>query len=205
MDGEPINRGQYGEGYAKSGSKGCCDAAAGCDTESEYCDEIVPQGAYHSVMNDEMAPMQNIPQDVLNSESAKSGIYGVMDGMAPVGVYAESDRAYPMMAGANRPQNANQGVRNRRVTATATESIAVELGANANIADLESEWEQIYSKNEDVLKGYEPYYSVDATADGDVRELFRLRVGPVKSIRTGDTLCRKLGKRGFSCSVVRIQ
>ena len=70
---------------------------------------------------------------------------------------------------------------------------------------MEAEWEQIYGKNEDVLKGYEPYYSVDATADGDVRELFRLRVGPVQSIRTGDKICRKLGKRGFACTVVRIQ
>jgi hypothetical protein len=200
MDGEPINRGQYGDNT----QKGCCDAARGCDTESEYCDEIVPQGAYRSV-NGDMAPMQAIPQDVLNSESARAGIDDVMGGMAPAGVYAESDRAYPMMQGAKVAQPAATGVRNRKVTATATESIAVELGANANIADLETQWEQIYSKNEDVLKGYEPYYSVDATADGDVRELFRLRVGPVKSIRTGDALCRKLGKRGFACSVVRIQ
>ncbi|MBR6412464.1 MAG: TrbG/VirB9 family P-type conjugative transfer protein [Alphaproteobacteria bacterium] len=209
MDGEPIDRGQYGDGYnqGEKPRKGCCDAAQGCDQESEYCDEIVPQGAYNSVMNGNgnMAPMQSIPQNVLDSESARSGIDNVIGGMGPVGVYGESDRAYPMMQGVNRPQNAPQGVRNRKVTATATESIAVELGANANIADLESEWERIYSKNEDVLKGYEPYYSVDATADGDVRELFRLRIGPVKSIRTGDTLCRKLGKRGFSCSVVRIQ
>jgi hypothetical protein len=204
MDGEPINRGQYGDGSVRAGKK-CCDASRGCDTESEYCDEVVPQGVYNSVMNNNMAPMPSIPQAVLDSESARSGINGVMEGMVPAGVYVESDRAYPVVANANRPQNANQGVRNRRVTPTATESIAVELGANANIADLEGKWEEIYSKNEDVLKGYEPYYSVDATADGDVRELFRLRVGPVKSIRTGDALCRKLGKRGFSCSVVRIQ
>ncbi|MDY6407793.1 MAG: TrbG/VirB9 family P-type conjugative transfer protein [Pseudomonadota bacterium] len=207
MDGEPIGRGQYDNaqnGGAKSG-KGCCDAAAGCDQESEYCDEVVPQGAYRSVMskNDSMAPMQNIPQDVLNSESARSGINDVMGGMTSAGVYTESDRAYPMMEGANVQKS--KGVRNRKVTATATESIAVELGANADIATLEKTWEEIYSKNEDVLKGYEPYYSVDATADGDVRELFRLRVGPVKSIRSGDALCRKLGRRGFACSVVRIQ
>ena len=203
MDGEPINRGQYGDGAARTG-KGCCDAARGCE-ENEYCDEIVPQQAYNSVGDEAMAPLPTIPQNVLNSESARSGIDDVMGGMAPMGVYAESDRAYPMMPGARQPQAAPQGVRNRKATAAATESIAVELGANANIADLEAEWEKIYSKNEDVLKGYEPYYSVDATADGDVRELFRLRVGPMKSIRTGDALCRKLGRRGFACSVVRIQ
>lgn len=87
----------------------------------------------------------------------------------------------------------------------AQEIISVELASNANIADLETEWERIYEKNQDVLKGYEPYYSVDATADGDVRELFRLRVGPVKDVKTGDAVCRKLGRRGFTCSVIRVQ
>ena len=204
MDGEPINRGSDGVDSGKKG-KSCCNAARGCDTENEYCDAIAPQQAYDSVGDDNMAPLQTIPQDVLNSESARSGINDVMGDMVVNGVYTESDRAYPVMPSEKPVPSAPQGVRNRRATATATESIAVELGANANISDLEGEWERIYSKNEDVLKGYEPYYSVDATADGDVRELFRLRVGPVKSIRTGDALCRKLGRRGFACSVVRIQ
>ena len=46
---------------------------------------------------------------------------------------------------------------------------------------------------------------MDATADGDVMEVFRLRAGMVKDVSTADALCRKIGRRGFSCSVVRIQ
>ena len=207
MDGKPIDQSAYGAGQdGRQGKKGCCESAYE-DCPTEYCDENPmwgPNGgsAYNAVTtggqaNGGMAPIQTIPPTVLNSESARSGIDNVMGGIAGGAVYGGSDHVY---AEAKVPVH-----RNRRVTPTATESIAVELGANANIATLEEEWEKIYSQNEDVLKGYEPYYSVDATADGDVRELFRLRVGPVKSIRTGDTLCRKLGRRGFSCSVVRIQ
>ena len=86
-----------------------------------------------------------------------------------------------------------------------TESIAIELGTSSQIAELESLWKKVLAKNKDILTGYEPYYSVDATADGDVMELFRLRAGMVKDISTADALCRKIGRRGFSCSVIRIQ
>ena len=86
-----------------------------------------------------------------------------------------------------------------------TESIAIELGTSSQISELESLWKKVLAKNKDILSGYEPYYSVDTTADGDVMELFRLRAGMVKDISTADTLCRKIGRRGFSCSVIRIQ
>ncbi len=86
-----------------------------------------------------------------------------------------------------------------------TESIAIEFGTSSQIAELEALWNKVYAKNKDILTGYEPYYSVDATADGDVMEVFRLRAGMVKDVSTADTLCRKIGRRGFSCSVVRIQ
>ena len=85
------------------------------------------------------------------------------------------------------------------------ENIALELGNDTDIMALEKKWENISSQNGDVLMGFEPYYSVDATADGEVRELFRLRVGPVKDVQSGDVLCRKLAKKGVTCSVVRVQ
>ena len=91
------------------------------------------------------------------------------------------------------------------VPTVGSDSIAIELGTSSQIGDLESLWNKIYTKNKDILTGYEPYYSVDATADGDVMELFRLRAGMVKDISTADALCRKIGRRGFSCSVIRIQ
>jgi hypothetical protein len=179
MDGKPIAPTADVAGAKKAP---CCPAGRECaDDEYEYCDSVVGT-AYQAVTGgraDAMEPIATIPQEVLNSPKASAGIKTVMDGMG-------------------KPKN-------RKVTASVPETIAVELGANANISALETQWDQIYAKNEDVLRNYEPYYSIDATADGDVRELFRLRIGPVKSIRDGDALCRQLGRRGFSCSVVRIQ
>ncbi len=95
--------------------------------------------------------------------------------------------------------------KNAIVPVVGTENIAVEFGTSTQISDLEALWNKLYSNNKDLLAGYEPYYSVDATADGDVIELFRLRAGMLKDVGTADALCRKIGKRGFSCSVVRIQ
>ncbi len=102
-------------------------------------------------------------------------------------------------------QDANSKQKGVVTTNVGTESIAIELGTSTQISELESLWNKIYAKNKDILTGYEPYYSVDATADGDVMELFRLRAGTVKDVSTADALCRKIGRRGFSCSVIRVQ
>lgn len=133
--------------------------------------------AYQLVAQQKMAPLPVIPADVRLSQNAAAGIRDVIGtGLAP--------------ASAAPP---------------AQEYISVELAAHANIAQLEAAWDKIYAQNEDILRGYEPYYSLETTADADVRELFRLRVGPVKDVKTGDALCRKLGRRGFACSVIRVQ
>ena len=55
------------------------------------------------------------------------------------------------------------------------------------------------------MSGYEPFYSVDTPADGQGKELFHLRVGPVKSLESGDSVCSQLGRSGVFCSVVRVQ
>ena len=60
-------------------------------------------------------------------------------------------------------------------------------------------------KYNSVLEGYQPFYSVDAPADGQGKELFHLRIGPVQSIDVGDEICSQLGRNGVFCSVVRIQ
>lgn len=95
--------------------------------------------------------------------------------------------------------------KNAIVPIVGTENIAVEFGTSTQISELESLWNTIYNENKDLLSGYEPYYSVDATADGEVVELFRLRAGMLKDVSVADALCRKLGRKGYSCSVVRIQ
>ena len=115
----------------------------------------------------------------MNSPQASAGIVGVMSQM-PISTQRNSGLA-------------------------TSETISIELGTHADITELESIWEKILEKNSDVLKGYEPYYSVDTTADSNMRELFRLRVGPIKDITLADKLCKRLGRRGFGCSVVRVQ
>lgn len=82
---------------------------------------------------------------------------------------------------------------------------AIELGTGGDIPSLENKWDNIARKNKDLLGSFEPYYSVDTVAEGEMRDMFRLRIGPVNSIEAGDKLCNQLGRRGVTCMVVRTQ
>ena len=121
-------------------------------------------------------PIHSIPSSVRNSSAAHAGIDAVKTSSS-----------------------------NATIPAVAQENIAIEFGTASEITELEKLWDQVYSRNADLLSGYDPYYSVDTSANGDVVDLFRLRAGTVKDADTGDALCRKLGRRGYSCSVVRIK
>jgi hypothetical protein len=85
------------------------------------------------------------------------------------------------------------------------ESLSIELGTDANVNNLESLWKDLSGKYSNMLGKYEPFYSVDTPADGQGKELFHLRVGPVENLDTGDNICSQLGRSGIFCSVVRIQ
>ncbi len=84
-------------------------------------------------------------------------------------------------------------------------NISIELGTDADVGKLETLWNTLSQKYKSDLSGYEPFYSVDTPADGQGKELFHLRVGPVKSLEEGDAVCSKLGRNGIFCSVVRTQ
>lgn len=84
-------------------------------------------------------------------------------------------------------------------------SISVELGTDSDVGNLENLWGELSRKYSSALGSYQPFYSVDAPADGQGRELFHLRIGPVQSIDAGDEICSQLGRNGVFCSVVRIQ
>lgn len=84
-------------------------------------------------------------------------------------------------------------------------NISIELGTDADVGNLENLWDKLSAKYPDVLGIYQPFFSVDAPADGQGKELFHLRVGPVKSLDAGDAACSKLGRNGIFCSVVRTQ
>ena len=85
------------------------------------------------------------------------------------------------------------------------ENLSIELGTDSDVNNLENLWKDLSGRYSSLLGGYEPFYSVDAPADGQGKELFHLRVGPVKSLESGDTVCSQLGRSGVFCSVVRVQ
>lgn len=84
-------------------------------------------------------------------------------------------------------------------------NISIELGADGNVANLEELWGKLSSKYSKELGEFSPFFSVDAPADGQGKELFHLRVGPVKNLDVGDKICGELGRNGVFCSVVRTQ
>ena len=86
-----------------------------------------------------------------------------------------------------------------------SESLSIELGTDADVSNLESLWRNLSGKYSSLLGEYEPFYSVDAPADGQGKELFHLRVGPVENLDKGDAVCSQLGRNGVFCSVVRVQ
>lgn len=84
-------------------------------------------------------------------------------------------------------------------------NISIELGTDADVNNLENLWDELSKKYSGELKGYEPFFSVDAPADGQGKELFHLRAGPLKTLDEGDRTCGTLGRNGIFCSVVRTQ
>ena len=96
--------------------------------------------------------------------------------------------------------------RSGKVYEDANESnISIELGTDENVNNLEKLWNDISKRYAAAIGGYHPFYSVDTAADGQGKEVFHLRVGPVKSLDEGDNICNQLGRNGIFCSVVRIQ
>ena len=84
-------------------------------------------------------------------------------------------------------------------------NLSIELGTDANVNNLEHLWQNLSGQYSSILGGYEPFYSVDTPADGQGKELFHLRVGPVKNLESGDSICSQLGRNGVFCSVIRVQ
>ena len=110
------------------------------------------------------------------------------------------------MAGLSQMRNGGYGRQIKRNTsAPAAEKISVELGSGGDISALEREWDKIARKNKDLLGEYTPFYSIDANAEGEGKETFRLRIGPVENLKAGNALCSKLGRRGVTCTVIRTQ
>lgn len=96
--------------------------------------------------------------------------------------------------------------RNNKSFSSASDSnISIELGTDENVNNLEKLWKDVSKHYSAALGQYQPFYSVDAPADGQGKDVFHLRVGPVKSLEEGDNVCSQLGRNGIFCSVVRVQ
>ena len=88
---------------------------------------------------------------------------------------------------------------------TSSSNISIELGTDENVNNLEKLWSDISRDYAAAIGKYQPFYSVDTATDGQGKEMFHLRVGPIKSLEEGDNICSQLGRNGIFCSVVRIQ
>ncbi len=102
-------------------------------------------------------------------------------------------------------QNLSQYSYGKGISVGDNSNISIELGADGDVANLETLWDKLSSNYSEELGGFTPFFSVDAPADGQGKELFHLRVGPIKSLSDGDKICSKLGRNGIFCSVVRTQ
>ena len=151
---------------------------------------------------------------VMNTEGQVSDPYATAEDAARASrQFAVTSNLQPVPFTARESTQASAGildVMNSMTQGTAVQpatvdTIAVELGMGTDLAALEETWESIQAQNKTLLKGYDPYYSLDTMAEGGMPELFRLRIGPVEDVKTGDTLCKKLSKKGVNCSVIRTQ
>ncbi len=122
--------------------------------------------------------------------------------------------SYQVPAGMQRVNNRTPGVSDKRYLeqygygsgfADSNANISIELGTDADVGKLESLWDNLSRKNAKILSTYSPFFSVDAPADGQGKELFHLRVGPIGTLEEGDSVCGQLGRNGVFCSVVRTQ
>lgn len=174
-------------GQLMAGSNGTMNAGLGMGATPTFTMSTGDMNGLYTapIYQQKMAPLPAIPDAVKFEPSASAGIVSMIGQVSGGNMTATRQ---------NIPTAVVDG-----------ESISIELASDPDISVLENTWSDIMAKNGDLLKGYEPYYSIDATADGDVMELFRLRVGPMKSVGSADALCQKLGTRGYSCSVIRVQ
>ena len=99
-----------------------------------------------------------------------------------------------------------QEFRSGKAFSNANESnITIELGEDENVNNLEKLWLEVSKQYSATLGQYQPFYSVDAPADGRGKDIFHLRVGPVKSLKEGDKVCTQLTLNGIICRVMRTE
>ncbi len=183
MNGAPMNMG--GGMGGNMGYQGVAGPAIGgvgqVDIQLGQSQIIVPEYAKNGIPGQNMNIADNFDYSKMQRISGGQNSAGYNTQVAPQFAYG---------AGFRDVDNSN---------------ISIELGADGDVANLEELWGKLSSKYSDQLGRFTPFFSVDAPADGQGKELFHLRVGPVKSLDAGDKICGELGRNGVFCSVVRTQ
>ena len=173
-----------GMGGAAGGANGGGGAGAGGMARDSKGGVYMPNGAYSSFGN-------NSANEVMANFNCNDNSCGNMS---------------RLNSGGNNMQNPYPQYKfGTGFNGQSTESLSIELGTDASVGNLETLWKDLSGRYPAILGSYEPFYSVDAPADGQGKELFHLRVGPIKNLETGDSICGDLGRGGVFCSVVRTQ
>ncbi|MHA1549965.1 MAG: TrbG/VirB9 family P-type conjugative transfer protein [Alphaproteobacteria bacterium] len=93
-----------------------------------------------------------------------------------------------------------------------SETIVIELASAGNIGELQDTWAELIENEHfnKIVGEFEPFYAIDTNGVDELgqtpynaNEVYRLRVGPVRSLESGIELCQKLARKNIPCSVVR--
>lgn len=168
------------------------------------------EGEYQEMQNTEnggfaVPQYTQMPNGAINISYQNNPMMGAQQGMGGNFDYSKMQRIPNNHQYAPEGSLANMGGGTSGLMFADNSNISIELGTDANVSKLEDLWSTLSNKYSDTLGSYEPFFSVDAAADGQGKELFHLRVGPVESLEDGDNVCSRLGRNGVFCSVVRTQ
>ena len=162
---------------------------------------IVPE--YSNQKQEVNVDIKNLGISLGGEDVIKDAKVGVKDAN-PV-LISYSDDKNIALAGKETDSLIKEFTQTKRFDNKKDSSISIELGTDENVNNLEKLWSELAKRYSATIGKYNPYYSVDAPADGQGKEVFHLRVGPIDTLEEGDRVCSQLGRNGIFCSVVRIQ
>lgn len=146
-------------------------------------------------------------------EEVEAAVQAVNAEQAAEAEAAGEDEASSRLAPANAPnaqprpdkvalpiQRSDAEIEAAAAEAAVASAIQIQLGAFTSVNIAEAQWEQIRSRNGDLLTGRGRV--VTPVISGG-RKLWRLRAGPFASIEEASALCRGLKARNEACIVAR--
>ena len=155
-------------------------------------------------INDNKVNEEYKSEDDIIAEAMREVMSKEKNAQAKVGTY-KADKKLAKTTMSPEASALVQEVRSGKTYSKKTTNTVLELGTDEDVNNLEKLWSDISKRYSATLGKYEPYYSIDTPADGQGKETFHLRAGPIKNLEEGDNVCTQLGRNGIFCSVVRIE